>query len=192
MAWFRNRIRHVLGGEDGFSIIELIAALSILLVGILGVAATLSKSRDVVTTAEVREIAVHRAERELERLRSVAYDNLAITHVPADSADPTDPAFYIEGTQYQWDPANAASVAPLVVAAGGTEPLQQWTDTRVGTSDVRVSGTVQVYVTNFVDSVPGVAQAKRVIVGVTVNGRYRLPRPTVLSTVVHRPPVPTP
>ena len=38
-------------------------------------------------------------------------------------------------------------------------------------------------------AVPGTPQAKRIIVGVTVNGRYALPRPTVLSTVVHRPPV---
>ena len=81
MAWFRNRLRD----EDGFSLIELLAALSILLVGILGVAATLDKTRDAVTTSEVRETAVHRAERELERLRALRYANLALASVPSGS-----------------------------------------------------------------------------------------------------------
>lgn len=176
-----KRIRQALGAEDGFTLIELLAALSILAVGILGVAATLNKTRDAVTTSEVRETAVHRAEREVERLRALPYDTLKLASVPVSSPSQADPAYYVQGTQYQWDPANAASVAPFVT--GGTiVPRTTWTDGRL-------SGTLSVYITNFIDTVPGTAQAKRVIVGVTVDGRYALPRPTVVSTVVHQPPV---
>ena len=192
MAWGRRRIRPALGAEDGFTLIELLAALSILAVGILGVTATLSKTREAVTTAEVREVAIHQAERELERLRALPYDALAIGSQPSASTDPASPAFYVQGTQYQWDPANAASVAPLVIVPG-TQPTQTtWTQNRVGTTTARLSGTLQVYVTTFVDDVPGSPQAKRVIVGVTVDGRHALTRPTVVSTIVHQPPVVTP
>jgi prepilin-type N-terminal cleavage/methylation domain-containing protein len=175
-----NRLR----GEDGFTLIELLAALSILAVGILGVVATLDKTRDVVTTSEVRGTAVHRAERELERLRALPYDQLALASLPTASASQADPAFYVQGSQYQWDPADATRVAPLITG-GALAPRTTWTDGRM-------SGTLQVYVTNFVDTIPGTAQAKRVIVGVTVNGRWALSRPTVVSTVVHQPPPPTP
>ena len=66
---------------------------------------------------------------------------------------------------------------------GGTiAPRTTWTDGRMG-------GTLQVYVTNYVDSlVAGTPQAKRLVVGVTVDGRWRLSRPTVVSTIVHQPP----
>ena len=182
MASFRDRILHRLRGEEGFSLIELLAALSILLVGILGVAATLDKTRDAVTTSEVRETAVHRAEREMERLRSLPYADLALSELPTASASSSDPAFYVQGSQYQWDPAVPARVAPFVT--GGTiNPRTTW-------SDGRMSGTLQVYVTTYNDpSVGGIPQAKRLIVGVTVNGRWALSRPTVVSTVVHQPPV---
>ena len=187
MAWFRNRIRHLPGGEDGFSLIELLAALTILLVGILGVAATLSKTRDAVTTSEVREAAVHRAERELERLRATPYDSLRLASTPAGSADQSSPAYYVQGTQYRWDPANAASVAPFVMGGTTIAPQTTW-------SDGRFSGTLHRYITTYVDPAvtTGTAQAKRLIVGVTVNGRYALNRPTIVSTVVHQPPVTTP
>ena len=181
MAWFRDRVRHAGRGEEGFTLIELLAALSILLVGILGVAATLQKTREAVSIAEVRETAVYRAEREIERLRSLPYASLALASMPASSPDQSDPAFYVQGTQYQWDSGNAASVAPLVTG-GAIAPRTTWTDGRL-------SGTLQVYVTTFVDTVAGTPQAKRLIVGVTVNGRYALNRPTIVSTVVHQPPV---
>lgn len=187
MAWFRNRIRQSLGGEDGFTLIELLAALSILAVGILGVAATLDKTRDAVTTSEVREAAVHRAERELERLRALPYDSLRLAGTPGGSADQSSPAFYVQGAQYQWDPGEAARVAPFVTGGTTIAPQTTW-------SDGRFSGTLHRYITTYIDPAvtTGTAQARRVIVGVTVDGRYALNRPTIVSTVVHQPPATTP
>jgi prepilin-type N-terminal cleavage/methylation domain-containing protein len=178
----RSGLRTRLEAEDGFSLIELLAALTILLVGILGVTATLDKTRDAVSTSEVRETAVHRAEREIERLRALPYTELALASIPANSPNQADPAFYVQGSQYQWDPADAARVAPLITG-GAIAPRTTWTDGRM-------SGTLQVYITSYTDTaVAGGPQAKRIIVGVTVNGRWSLSRPTTVSTVVHQPPV---
>ena len=185
MALSRSALIDRLRGEDGFSLIELLAALSILAVGILGVVATLDRTRDAVTTSEVRQTAVHRAERELERLRTVPYDQLALASLPTASANQADPAFYVQGSNYQWDPADASRVAPLVTG-GALAPHTTW-------SDGRMRGTLQTYVTTYVDpAVGGAPLAKRVVVGVTVDGRWSLSRPTTVATVVHQPPPPAP
>ena len=179
-----TRRSRALRGEEGFTLIELLAALTILLVGILGVVATLDRTRDAVGTSEVRETAVHRAERELERLRSLPYADLKLAGPPIASTDPADPAFYVKDAKFQWDPGDETRVADLVT--GGAIPWKTtWTDGRLG-------GTLQVYITRYDDPVTaigGTPQARRVIVGVTVAGRLALARPTMLSTVIHEPPV---
>ena len=191
MASFRSTLR----AEDGFSLIELLAALTILLIGILGVAASLDRTRDVVTTAEVRETAVHRAQRELERVRALPWAQLGLNAMPTAVASQADPAFYVQGGRYQWDAQNPSNVADLVAPptfTGGTiTPRTTW-------NDGRMSGSLQVYVTTFDDTVtpdPSITanpRARRVVVGVTVNGRWALSRPTMVSTVVHEPPPVTP
>ena len=173
-------------GEDGFTLVELLAALTILLVGILGVVATLDRTRDAVGFSEVRETAVHRAEREIERLRSIPYAQLALAGVPTESADPADPARYVNGTKFQWDPGDASRQADFVTG-GSIAPRTPWSDGRLG-------GTLQVYITRYDDpatDIGGTPAARRVIVGVTVDGPYSLRRPTMVSTVIHEPAVGT-
>ena len=171
--------RSALKSEDGFTLIELMAALAVLLVGVLGVIATMDRTRDAVTISEARETAVHRAEREMERIRALPYTQLGLTAVPTQSPDPDDPASEVEGNRYQWDPTNPARVSDFIT--GGSIP------SRVPWNDGRFSGALQVYVLRYDDPVvAGAAQARRVIVAATVDGATA-PKPIVLSTVVHDP-----
>ena len=179
------RAKGALRGEEGFTLIELLAALTILLIGILGVVATLDRTRDAVGYSEVRETAVHRAEREIERLRSIPYADLKLASAPATSTDPGDPAQYVsqDRTKFQWDPNDSSRVADLVTG-GAIEPRTTWSDGRLG-------GTLQVYITRYDDpatDIGGTPAASRVIVGVTVDGPFTLRRPTMVSTVIHEPP----
>ena len=167
--------------EDGFTLVELLAATLLLVVGILGVLTVLDGSRDAVSRSEVRETAAHRGQRELERIRALPFAQLGLTSAPTQSTDPASPDAYIRsGNRYQWDPADAAGVADIVL--GGTVVSQTAWD------DGRHRGTLHAYVLRYEDTaVAGPVQARRVIVAVRVNGPWAPPRPLVFSTVVHDP-----
>ena len=167
--------------DDGFTLVELLAACLLLAVGILGVVGSLDLSRKAVSRAEVREAATHRGERELERLRALPYAQLALTAAPAASGDAADPDFYVRsGNRYQWDPGNAAKVSDMVLG-GGVAPQATW-------DDGRHRGEVHAYVLRYDDAaVTGPIGAKRVVVAVTASGPWSLPHPMFFSTIVHDP-----
>ena len=172
-----------LRAEDGFTIIEVLAACVVLLVGVLGVVATLDRSREVVSRAEAREAAVYQAERGLEAVRSIPYAQLALSSAPPTSSAPGDPDFYVKaGNRYQWDPRDDTKVSDLVL--GGYVPRE------ISWDDGRMRGTLNAYVLEYDDPVvTGPAQARRVLVAATLAGPWAQPRPVVLSTVVHDPTV---
>ena len=173
MGSFRN--------EDGFTLVELLAACLLLAVGVLGVVGSLDLSRTAVSRAEVREAATHRGERELERLRALPYAQLALTVAPGPSGAPADPDSFVRpGAKYQWDPGDAAKVSDMVVG-GGVAPQTAW-------ADGRHRGKVHAYVLRYDDAaVTGPIGARRVVVAVTVDGPWSLPRPMFFSTIVHDP-----
>jgi prepilin-type N-terminal cleavage/methylation domain-containing protein len=63
----------------GFTLIELMVALAILAVGILGVATTFTNSGNLTTVAEKTEVATYQAQREAERIKALPYGDVALT-----------------------------------------------------------------------------------------------------------------
>ena len=112
--------------------IELLASMLILATGIAGLVGTLSGSRDLTSHAELKEAAVHRAEREIERLQALDFEKVA--HLPGSipaptTGDPDDPKSRIvaptSGSEhsFRWNRKDASQSEVLVEAEGGEVAL---------------------------------------------------------------------
>ncbi|NLT05513.1 MAG: prepilin-type N-terminal cleavage/methylation domain-containing protein, partial [Solirubrobacterales bacterium] len=70
----RRRLRD---GEDGFTLIEVLAALMLLGVALFALASTLDFSRASTSQSELKTAAVDRAQREVEAIRALPYEQVA-------------------------------------------------------------------------------------------------------------------
>jgi prepilin-type N-terminal cleavage/methylation domain-containing protein len=193
----RSRLR-CLAAEDGFTLIELMIASMIMVVGLLALVSGLDHSRNLVTQSEKVEAATHQAERAVERILAMRYDQVSLTTAPSDSTSQADPRYWISGSTYQWDqgssgsaafetlcvtkcPAEAASVTGTIVTA------EEWEDPAT-----RLHGWIHRFVTEVPDlctatQCSGNQPAKRVTVGVTVDGNDPLTKPVFISTLMIAP-----
>jgi Tfp pilus assembly protein PilV len=180
-AGFRTRVS--LAREEGFTLFELLMAITVLAAGLLALVSSFDHSRDLVSNAEKTQVASHRAEQELERILSLPYDEVAHASAPADSGNPADPAFPVNGTNYQFDQGSTGlDSEPLAVDAAGQidEFASTWND-----SETRLTGQIQSFITWTGDycGADRATCAKRVTVAVTVGGPRPLTRPVLISTV---------
>lgn len=154
-----NRPRQMLRRESGFTMIEMLMAALILIIGMGALVTTFTASQKLTLVAERQTSMAHRANLELERLKSLQYNQVALTGT--SSSWSTDPSSYFyasaptgscPGTPagaaptYQPDHRSGGSSAtePLVIngcsytlngsstqVSGGTiAPVTAWTDGR--------------------------------------------------------------
>lgn len=187
-----------LAAEDGFTLIELMIASLVMAVGLLALVSGLDHSRELVTRSEKVEAATHQAERAVERILAMRYDQVSLTTAPSDSESQADPRYWVSGSTYQWDRGSTAPAAfeTLCVlscpaeaagAAGTVLTAEQWED-----PESRLRGWIHRFVTEVPDlctasQCPGNQPAKRVTVGVTVDGSDPLTRPVFISTLMIDP-----
>ena len=176
------RFSRALRSESGMTIVELMVAAMICVVGLLATVAVLDQSRKVGDEAEARETIAHQADRELERLIGLSWATLA--HPVPGPAGPTgtapDPASYVVSTTprtYRFDRKDESRAETLVVLAGGlvANVATDFTD-----GQNRLSGKVHRYVTEVNP------QTRRVTVAVTADPPADVP-PVYLSTLVTDP-----
>ncbi len=185
MERLRSLRARVCRDEGGFTLVEVLFAAGLCLVAIMAVISTLDYSRELVTHSERRELAVHRAEQEMERVLAVPFNTVALNSTPEHSPNENDPAFYYNGGNYQWDqgPTGPRSDSVVVdLATGALEAKTAWNDGRG-----RTAGWVHRYVTEVADPCcPTGPKAKRVTVAVTVedSGADAPRAPVLLSTIV--------
>jgi prepilin-type N-terminal cleavage/methylation domain-containing protein len=188
-----RRIARALAAERGFTLIELMVAALIMVIGLLALVSGLDHSRDLVSRSEKIETATHQAEEAIERALSLRYDRVALTSTPVHSSDQRDPRHYVTGSSYQWDQGPTGPQSePLVVDSGlgqvSGAPVP-WQD-----SDSRLKGSIHQFVTltgdRCLDTVSGCPSgsqpAKRVTVAVTVDGS-NAPKPVLISTLMIDP-----
>jgi prepilin-type N-terminal cleavage/methylation domain-containing protein len=180
--------RGALAREDGFSLFELLMAITVLAVGLMALVSSFDHSRELVSTAEKTEVASHRAERELERILSLSYSTVAHPTTPAASLDSTNPAFYVSGANYQYDQGSTGPQSETLAVDGSGSIVASsstWTD-----SQTRLTGRIQSFVTwtgDYCTAADRTRCAKRVTVAVTVGGPRPLSRPVLISTIMTNP-----
>lgn len=171
--------------EHGFTLIELLMAVFIVAVALIALMSTLDTSRELVTDTEVHETVTHQAEREMERVLALPYDDVALTSAPATSSDPTDPRYYVSAgppARYQWDQGDTGpqSGELVVTAAGAVDPVSAWED-----GESRLSGSVHSFVTCDGEGCSDDADdrgPRRITIAVTVDG-HPDQRPALISSI---------
>lgn len=117
-----------LRAEHGLTLIEVMVAIMVLTVGMLAVLTTLDAARQLTLLSERRESMTHVAQRELERLQALSWNELALSSAPTHSIEEANPDYYVDRS-----PAKCTEVEkggcfaygksseeePLVVASGG-------------------------------------------------------------------------
>lgn len=174
-----------LGADDGFSLVELLVAVTFLAAGVMALVGTFDLSRNLITLSERKEAAVHVGEREMERIHSLPYSQVALTTAPLNNADPKHPASYVtDGTpsSYRYDQPDGASENLVVDATNGALVTETpW-------SDGRLAGTVHSFVTTVDDAaVTGADNYRRVTLAITVAGVGGPAKATLVTSLIRDP-----
>jgi type II secretory pathway pseudopilin PulG len=82
--------------EGGFTLIEMLVAIFILMVGIVATLGLFTSSKTVNLVAQRHEIAVHQAQREMELLRSLKYSQMGLKSAPSTSTNPKNPDYRVQ------------------------------------------------------------------------------------------------
>jgi prepilin-type N-terminal cleavage/methylation domain-containing protein len=176
----RARARR-LAGEDGFTLFELLIAMAVTAVGLMALVSSFDHSRDLVSNAEKTEVATHQAERQIERVLSLPYAQVAHQSAPTHMNDGSSPRFFVQGSSYQWDQGATGPQSGTLVADVAGSPViaaQDWVD-----SESRLEGEVHTFVTWRDGACQTAGCPKRVTVAVTVAGPRPLRRPVLISTI---------
>jgi Tfp pilus assembly protein PilV len=132
----RARIRSRLADEGGFTLIEGLVAGLVLVIGLLASIGVFEGSAHESATGERQQVAVEQAQAELERLRDLPYDQLAIDQgqpqplwPPAPSGTSGNPAARVAGAfpSYTFTASPSGSEPVVLSAAAGTgiKPFEQ-------------------------------------------------------------------
>ena len=165
--------------EQGFTVAEALVAAFLVILGALAVMAVLVAASRSTYRTEQSQVVVNRLQDELEQVKQLPFEQVALAAAPQASQDPQDPNSRVSGAEFDVGD-DAASYAPLVyngaalegggtvsggtVAAGPTEFVS---------GDVR--GDIYRYVVWLDDEdcdealCPGAQDSKRVIVAIRLD-----------------------
>ena len=169
--------------QDGFALIETLVAVLVLAIGAMAVLGVVDTSTRNTFRAEQTQVAINRAQRELEQIRQLDYEDLALTTTPSASSDPDDPRYRVNGSQFAvgWDGTTPSDYAEMAVKniGGLTAGTVNPGPTSFTSGDI--SGKVYRYVVwrndpncqlvpnSGLDACPGPHDYKRVSVIVTLD-----------------------
>jgi Tfp pilus assembly protein PilE len=166
--WGRDVSR--LRREDGMTLVEVLIASFVLVVGVLGVFASYDAARKLTLVAERRATMSHLAQREMERLQAITFSELAMKASPTHASETTNPDYYFDVPSYKcseekgegcldWTKEAGKEEERLAVNASGlveAEPKKSCEETPVGScnwTNGKLSGSVYDFVTWHVDKV---------------------------------------
>jgi hypothetical protein len=175
----RSRRTPVALREDGLTIVEVMVAGLILVIGALALMNLVNASARNTFRSEQSQVVSNRLQAEVERIKQLPYSEIALTTVPANSTDPQDPNWRVSGTNLAVQ-QDGTLPYPLVyngsaLNGGGTVTEGQIDPTPANFQDGDVKGKIYRYVVwdqtcSNCPSSSGTKQGmKRLIVAVKLN-----------------------
>jgi type II secretory pathway pseudopilin PulG len=185
--------RRRIAQEDGFTLVELLIAAVILVVGIFAVIASFDAVRRLGTNNESQTVRAQVAEKDLQQIISQGYDAIGLSSTPTHSTDPNNPNYYvINGTpsKFQWDLTNSTRTENLCTSS--TSCTGSIAPGPTAWSSGGESGSIYRYVTWVDDacgtgSCPSTTDFKRVTVMITQTNQDGPQKPLLVSTLVSSP-----
>lgn len=105
--------------EAGFTIVEVLVAIFILVLGALATFGLLTDAIRNTQRASATQVALDRAQQEIEALRSLPYQQLALTATPIAEANRLSPNYRVSGVTFALVREPPSSYATMVVSAEG-------------------------------------------------------------------------
>src|SRR6266540_7104493 len=111
--------------DEGFTIVEVLVAIVILTAGAIAVLGIFDAATRNTYRTEQSQVAINRAQLELEKIRQRPYDDIALTPPGPTGrptiSDPKDPRYRVSGDQFQlgWNGTTGSNPAEMVVAGVG-------------------------------------------------------------------------
>jgi Tfp pilus assembly protein PilV len=161
-----------LGREDGFGLVELLIALTVLLVGVLAIIAGFTAGSVALNRATRISSASVLADRQMERFRAITYSNICLS---STSSDPAYTANAPSGTAVPTCSTTDAALVPTQSSVSGPDRNQYRIDTYVYWScPIGTLNTASPYTT----SAPGCLTS-----GSVVSSPVKLVRVVILDPV---------
>jgi prepilin-type N-terminal cleavage/methylation domain-containing protein len=110
-----NRLRQ---DQDGFTLIEVMVAALILVAGAFATFGVLRVAVVNTQQAKASQVAVGRAQQEMEALRSLSNEELALTDTPPPSTSPFNPGFRVAGAEFALTKNPVGDYKRMVVEGG--------------------------------------------------------------------------
>ncbi len=105
-------------GEDGMTIVEVLVAGMILVVGALGVLGIVDAAGHNTFRAEQSQAVANVLQREMEELRGLSYEELALEELPAHESEPENPNSRIGSTSFFYTGRDGTGLKQLVYDGG--------------------------------------------------------------------------
>jgi hypothetical protein len=174
----RRMKRHLkpLANEEGMTLIEVVVATLVLALAALATFGILASATRNAQRAKASQVALDLAQEEIERLRGVPYDELAITSEPKHSNSSLNPNFRVQGLNFALRRNPVGEPAPLVINKDIGFSVESGYASGKTSGGGGVSGTIYRYVTwrndpSCPDSqCPGEHDYKQIVVAVQPKG----------------------
>jgi type II secretory pathway pseudopilin PulG len=107
-------------GQEGFGIVEVLVAAVVLIIGVLATFSAFDAANAGTARARESQVALDLAQQEMEEIRALDYDQIALTSLPGFSSDTSDPRNRVSSDTFDID-KNPATTNPDLVVNGGTQ-----------------------------------------------------------------------
>ncbi|HYP55578.1 MAG TPA: hypothetical protein VEQ41_04660 [Solirubrobacterales bacterium] len=104
--------------DDGMTIVEVVVAGLILTLGALGVLGIVDAATRNTFRAEQSQVVANVLQGEMEKLRQLPYQELALTSLPVNSTDPENPNSRVASTRFFYTGRSGTGLKPLVYNGG--------------------------------------------------------------------------
>ncbi|HEY2478123.1 MAG TPA: type II secretion system protein [Solirubrobacterales bacterium] len=118
MAPRPHRLVRRIDADDGFTLIEVLIAAVILAIASLATFGVLSAATRNAARAQATQVALDKAQEEMEKLHALSYSELALTRTPERVADTMNPNFRVNGGNFAIKREPLSEISEMVVNGG--------------------------------------------------------------------------